>query len=378
MSINFFTAMIVFLVALGSRSEPSVFISNQEDCLSCHGALVKNTVVHPELASTCDICHTSTGTKHPEPGVKGFLLSEKLPVLCFNCHTEFQEGFEKSTSAHRPVSDRLSCVNCHNPHSSPEKKLVINSTNELCLKCHNKTIRTDSSVVVNISQVISRAKSVHSPVENGGCVTCHNPHYSEKRALLIGNFPEGQYVKAETDNFELCFMCHDTDLLEAKKTEFGTNFRNGKDNLHNVHIRGDKGRNCTMCHDVHGAANLKLIRDKVKFGSWEMSIKFTEKENGGSCLTACHSVRQYDRTITVEPVSKVFYTIQLSASKERLNMNKYKSISGVREIVSSDGYYRYVYGDYSSVSNAKPDLDKIHKSGFKDAFVKELNISEIK
>jgi len=297
MAINYIVIFIVILLSKLSWIGPGAGTGSKEDCLSCHGDLVKNTVIHPELATTCDICHTSTGEDHPKPGKKGFSLSEKLPVLCFNCHSDFQENFEKYAVVHGAVKDQLSCMNCHNPHSSPEKKLVLTSSNDLCLKCHNKAIKNGQDIITNIGQVISRAKSIHPPVESGGCVTCHNPHFSEKRALLIGNFPEGQYLKSDAEKFELCFMCHDTDLLEAKTTETGTNFRNGKVNLHFTHVSGDKGRNCTMCHDVHAAANLKLIRDKISFGSWQMKIKFTENENGGSCLTACHSEKKYSRKL---------------------------------------------------------------------------------
>jgi len=134
-------------------------------------------------------------------------------------------------------------------------------------------------------------------VESGECTTCHNPHFSEKKLLLTSNFPESQYVKAEIDKFDLCFMCHDADLFNARDTESGTNFRNGKVNLHFIHVNSDKGRNCNMCHDVHGAQNLKLIRDKVKYGSWEMTIKFTGEDDGGSCLTACHSEKKYNRKV---------------------------------------------------------------------------------
>jgi predicted CXXCH cytochrome family protein len=286
---------IVLLFIRLSLVEPVPHSGQEQDCLSCHGNLVRDTVVHPELATTCDICHTATGEEHPKKNIKGFSLSEKLPVLCFNCHNDFQDNYEKFPFVHGPVKDTVSCINCHNPHSSPEKKLLLTSSNNLCLKCHSKTIRNGQTVIPNIGLVLSRAKSIHPPVENGGCVTCHNPHFSEKRALLIGNFPDSLYIKASTDNFELCFLCHDTDIIEAKTTETGTNFRNGKVNLHFMHVNGDKARNCTMCHDVHGAVNLKLIRDKVSFGSWEIGINFSANENGGSCITACHSKKNYAR-----------------------------------------------------------------------------------
>jgi predicted CXXCH cytochrome family protein len=379
--------LFLLMVSPVNNLKPHYPELRKEDCLTCHGNLIKNAVVHPQLESTCDICHTATGGEHPKKNVKGFTLSEKLPGLCFNCHTDFQEHLASYSSVHGAVRDSLSCLNCHNPHSSPQKKLLTDGTNDLCLNCHDKTIRKDTVRIRNIKQVLTNAKSVHAAID-GGCVTCHNPHFSEKRTLLTGSFPSGLYVKSVRENFELCFMCHDTDLLEAQSTEFGTNFRNGKKNLHFVHINGDKGRNCTVCHDVHGAANEKLISDKLRFGSWEMKINFNTAENGGSCLTACHSERKYDRTIpkpisAAKPVKaenqkkqspvKTVYTIQLLASKTHVNMSRFKGINGVREIVSPDGYFRYVCGEYNATVNANSDLVHFHETGYKNAFIRELN-----
>ena len=293
---------LLFIIMISSGvSYKSVSPDNKtEDCITCHSDLMKNKYIHPELATMCDVCHSPTGEVHPKQSVKGFILSEKLPVLCYNCHSEFQEKADKYPIVHNPIKDQVSCLNCHNPHSSPEIKLINNGINDLCLKCHNQTIKNDSIKIRNVGQILSRAKSIHPPIEQGGCVNCHNPHFSEKRALLIGNFPSGQYVKATDDAFELCFMCHDSDLLNAKNTEFGTSFRNGTANLHFIHVKSDKGRNCTMCHNVHGAGNARLINDKLQFGRWEMKINFSVSDNGGSCLTACHSEKKYDRTILKE------------------------------------------------------------------------------
>jgi predicted CXXCH cytochrome family protein len=303
---GYFIAVVILLILplAGKRqfySEPF-----KAECITCHSALAGNVVVHPELESTCDICHTPTGAEHPQANVRGYNLADELPELCYMCHTDIQENSGTMPVVHGPMNDKASCMNCHNPHSSPRDKLLINSANDLCLSCHNKTIVTDSLKIKNIRQVITNARSVHQAIE-GGCVTCHNPHSSEKRTLLVADYPADQYVKASAETYELCFMCHDTDLLEAKTTEYGTGFRNAKTNLHYVHVNQEKGRSCSMCHDVHGSQNEKLIIDKLKFGNWEMKISFEATENGGSCLTACHTEKKYDRTIPIEvkaPVQK--------------------------------------------------------------------------
>ncbi|MCK4993003.1 MAG: hypothetical protein KAS29_21040, partial [Bacteroidales bacterium] len=81
----------------------------------------------------------------------------------------------------------------------------------------------------------------------------------------------------------------------AEVTTTATNFRNGDQNMHFLHINGTKGRNCNLCHDMHGSPNEHLIADKVMFGNWEMPVGFKALENGGSCLTGCHAEKQYVR-----------------------------------------------------------------------------------
>jgi hypothetical protein len=56
-------------------------------------------------------------------------------------------------------------------------------------------------------------------------------------------------------------------------------------------------------------------------------------------------------------------------------MSYFKDIEGVREIYSSDNYFRYVTGEFSSVASAKPAVASLREAGFKDAFIR--NISSI-
>ncbi len=70
---------------------------------------------------------------------------------------------------------------------------------------------------------------------------------------------------------------------------------------------------------------------------------------------------------------QVIYTIQLVASKKHENMDQFNKIDGIREIVSSDGFFRYVSGEFKSFSEAKSALITLQQAGFKDAFVREIN-----
>ncbi|RLD52877.1 MAG: cytochrome C, partial [Bacteroidetes bacterium] len=136
---------------------------------------------------------------------------------------------------------------------------------------------------------------LHSAIENGGCMICHQPHGSEFRVLLSDRYPAEDYLVASTDSFGLCFMCHDTDLLEAEKSEWATNFRHGDQNLHYIHMNGAKGRNCKFCHNLHGSDQTFLIEESVPFGNWEMQMNFIATEEGGSCLPGCHGKKVYSR-----------------------------------------------------------------------------------
>ena len=56
--------------------------------------------------------------------------------VCFNCHKELQKTFLAGKVKHQPV-DEGDCISCHNPHHSPNKNLLVAKGNDLCLTCHD-------------------------------------------------------------------------------------------------------------------------------------------------------------------------------------------------------------------------------------------------
>ena len=246
-----------------------------EECIDCHGDKIDQEVKHEAVENGCDVCHESTGEPHPEDGIAGFKLVDSSPDLCYYCHEEP----ETPASGHQPVTEGA-CLSCHDVHGSANQALILQPEEELCLSCH---------------PVTRGQERVHSAIENGGCMICHQPHGSQFRVLLTERYPVEDYLLASIDSFGLCFMCHDTDLLEAEETQGATNFRDGSRNLHQLHINGQKGRNCKFCHNLHESDQQFLIEEAVPFGSWEMQMNFIATEEGGSCLPGCHGKKVYVR-----------------------------------------------------------------------------------
>jgi predicted CXXCH cytochrome family protein len=269
-----------FLYTGPSRGEAVMGKRVPADCIECHGDLVEGTVLHYPAEDACDNCHESTGASHPSADSLGFRLMDSPPALCFNCH-------EESTAhahSHQPVVEG-NCLDCHEAHGSNQPALLLKDEKELCLGCHK-----------HISRLVRGSKmQVHTAISDMGCMTCHQAHGSEFRALLVDAYPAEDYLAASTENFGLCFLCHDTDILDAEETEWATGFRNGKQNLHRLHINGNKGRNCRMCHNIHGSPQLYLVEERVSFGSWEMKLNFVPEEQGGSCFPGCHGKLSYQR-----------------------------------------------------------------------------------
>jgi predicted CXXCH cytochrome family protein len=259
-------------------------------CLECHAKLLDQKIKHIPVEEDCKNCHKPTGKTHPDKNEKGFTLTLQTPELCNGCHKNTLEA----KFQHIVATDEKNCLHCHSVHSSPEKKLLVKGNKDLCLSCHNKTYTAEKKTIVNIKQLLETSKYIHTAL-NGGCKSCHKLHDGANEFLLMSPFPKGIYAPANQDTMALCFECHDTDILDKATTSNATGFRNGEKNLHYLHLRGDPGRNCTICHDVHASGNMFMILDNVQFGKWMMPINFKPGENGGSCAPGCHSEKQYSR-----------------------------------------------------------------------------------
>lgn len=260
-------------------------------CMQCHtkeSLEAGMETIHYPFEDDCSNCHSTHSSE------QNGLLNERMPDLCYMCH-DMQSAIEEAAVVHKVIHEGKACSNCHSPHASGQGMLLRKEGKDMCLDCHSKPIETDERILANIGQFLKEGMHIHGVIALDGCIICHSPHTSDNALLLNGTFPQGMYAEASAENFDLCFSCHDAELMEAIATTTATNFRNKEQNLHYFHIRGEKGRNCNLCHNVHGSQSEHLIADKVWFGDWEMPMIFQSDENGGSCLTGCHAEKIYRR-----------------------------------------------------------------------------------
>ena len=142
--------------------------------------------------------------------------------LCLSCH----EGFKKTMNKkfiHTPLAEG-DCTGCHNPHAADHGKLLAEDATQICFSCH------DGLVPVN-------ARSSHQIVSEGKCVSCHDPHASDNKMNLL-----------QSEN-QLCFSCHKE--LAQKIAQ-------------NKVPHSPVSDDCLTCHSPHASAdNPSLLQAKA-------------------------------------------------------------------------------------------------------------------
>jgi predicted CXXCH cytochrome family protein len=218
-------------------------------CFMCHQEKSQGKSVHPAVNMGCKVCHIGVDASdipHKILGASKGLPSEGA-VLCYSCHDK--KGFRGERNVHTPVATGM-CASCHEPHSSKSKSLLISG--DVCFGCHAR-------------EGFGSKKSVHLPVAAGACMNCHNPHQSVNGKLLLSRAPD------------LCYSCH------AKGAFSGVS----------VHLPVVLGM-CESCHEPHQSDYGKLTklgtRDRC-FSCHDremVSQKAVHRTAGEVACTSCH------------------------------------------------------------------------------------------
>jgi len=307
--------------AHASKEPKLLSLSGRDLCLSCHSEMKKQmmavTFQHKAVQQDCTNCHDAHASNFPKQ-------IKKAPVeLCTSCHDKIKDQAMNLPVKHPPVTTGQACLTCHTAHGGDLAKLMRAEPLKVCMKCHDKKIQEPAGpdgapgkVVNAVAEVLDSTQFPHGPVKDGNCAGCHNVHGSQESRLLKKPYPETFYQPFALEKYDLCFSCHDKQLVQLETTEGLTGFRNGTKNLHFLHVnKADKGRTCRACHETHASKQPDHIRDAVPFGKWQMPLNFKKTEAGGSCAPGCHKPYGYDRTHPVENVPATAESTAITEAK---------------------------------------------------------------
>lgn len=201
-----------------------------QECLGCHSRDSDRMHYafgdHDKAGLNCTDCHGNHAPKVDSKTIAQHRTQDSS-ALCAGCHQDVLAKF--SQRSHHPVLEGgVSCIGCHEPHSS--KKLSLADATEQCLGCHQR---------VRGPHVFEHAPAVED------CANCHDPHGAANRHLLTVAQPM------------LCLQCHSL-----------PNNRHGLTGSNAVtpaalaqQVPGAALRSCTSCHSqVHGSSQDQHLR----------------------------------------------------------------------------------------------------------------------
>ena len=279
-----------------SRLGKLLLTKGNDLCYSCHtdksDQFKNGKFLHTPVEKSCLYCH------NPHSSPYRYMVKSDSTRLCYSCHRKKEKEIAAVSVKHKGLDTEKGCMACHEAHVSEHPKLIAKQTAELCLGCHDRTYDSAGGRLENIKVLLAKNKEHHGPIRQNDCSSCHNPHGSDNFRMLREYFPPIFYAGYNSDNYKLCFMCHEKSLASEELTTTLTGFRNYQKNLHYVHVnKQTKGRTCRACHDAHATNNPRHIRDSVPFGSanWKLPVGFTKTNTGGQCLPGCHKLYSYDR-----------------------------------------------------------------------------------
>ncbi len=167
-------------------------------CIRCHTKgqkwLAQKHIHGPVGTGDCTVCHNPHGDQYPFQ-----LWAEPSISLCVSCHTDKQKlNTERSDDYYaHGILKGSGCLACHSPHASENRFQLYRPINDLCTGCHINIDTTNRGHPVKKHPVQGR-KDPRRPNRDLSCTSCHNPHGSMFKFLLIGDILGGH----------VCAKCH--------------------------------------------------------------------------------------------------------------------------------------------------------------------------
>ena len=244
---------------------------------SVHGAQIEAQSGLPLV--NCETCHgpgslAIANIENETCDFKTFIQIEQLPaqaqsLICLKCHSASSTPVLQFWSASTHANSDVSCSDCHELHKGPQQKVSRKEMAELCYGCHQQ-VR------------MQFAQFSHHPVPEDkiSCVDCHNPHGSTQEYLLKGQTVketctrchmeyQGPFVYEHADVTEDCTNCHKSHgspndpLLTASQPflcmqchagHHGRGSQSARGTLSTTEMKSALYSRCTDCHSsVHGS-----------------------------------------------------------------------------------------------------------------------------
>lgn len=356
--------------------------TEKETCYQCHDGVGASTDIRGEFGETvigsstkasyhpvpaprdgytlvCGDCHTPhrlrtevtkllrvwDGVSYTPDGKKVYTYSTaESPIgnaFCYACHgatsaypAPFGDHTAFATSAHGTdpdvpapppgatgASSGITCLACHEPHASDQRRLTLEGQKEeaLCYRCHTQADPNTSggsnpylAFTAAANDYVADTNGVrlfHHPISDADqpagrrveCVSCHNAHLADKtdgpgtsKIVDPANVGQKFLVTWQDPNMnrgtitQFCVRCH-VSPTTTQPIQAGTWVP------YTIELVNDTGRNndgsgtphdkftlsewnsrtaehgggatnplaCTACHDVHGSSNAYLLRERI-------------------------------------------------------------------------------------------------------------------
>jgi len=218
----------------------------KSNCTSCHdphgsnrGGILFDNMHTPVANKMCTQCHEAPNSPSP------FKMKKAGYELCRGCHSSMMNDTFNKNRVHWPLVDKVGCLNCHEPHGSAQKKLLMGDMVSLCGKCHLDTMEKEEKLVEKEKQENAASKGkvikgalTHPPMQGGNCEACHASHASDSVFLL-----------KQVSIVELCGTCHD--WLKHTSHPMGEKVLDPRNK--NLTLQ------CLSCHRSHGTGYRYMI-----------------------------------------------------------------------------------------------------------------------
>lgn len=180
----------------GNSRVPMLSGRVDENCMECHVNRKKfrNNYVHgPVGTGDCTVCHDPHGGEFEYQ-----LWADAKADLCVGCHRDKKKVLSGSIGFYsHGIIDGGGCIVCHNTHADDYRFQLYDNINGLCVSCHSGLRGIEKGHPVGNHPL----KGKPDPLRKGrelACTSCHNPHGSGYRYLLIGDQLGGH----------VCSKCH--------------------------------------------------------------------------------------------------------------------------------------------------------------------------